>query len=504
MKLESDNKFLEQSFNRAVKKTAQFVVTGTKNGDINKGENNKWYGPDNKVISSPTEEWAKPKDYKPAFWAGYYDRTAYYIRDFVHQAAGAHLVGLDEELFNMFHTFASNASEKTQWYAPWAFNFDNSIYYMDTPNYDTFVRELTSQFELVETAYKLYLWTGDKRYIQDEKCFLFICKIMTDFIDNSDGIVFEEKNGIPEGRGDIFEGSATYNERGFHAVEAGDSIAAMYSAMLCYSEILRIKGDIKESQEQYERAQKIRDYFNNDWSIVSGSDLYCYAIDDDKNKHYKWYKNGSEIHGGVSLIFIPMKCISVPGERNNKLLDYIFQNEKNIHTREDNIESLTYLPDTFFLYHQNDRAWYWMKYIINQKDFPHEHKTQGTNYDYPEISFTFISQIIEGMAGVRVNANESRIITCPHLPQQIKQLRISDIPFGNFIVNFFVSNDTCYIKNKSSKPLFWKCEFKGEYDYLYIDCKKVKAHYITENGVALSYVIAEISCGEKVVIKKGK
>lgn len=502
MKLKSDNKFLENAFDWAVNKTAQFVVTGTKNGDINKGDHNKWYGPDYAVISSPFEEWAKPKDYKPAFWAGYFDRTAYYIRDFVHQAVGAHLVGLDEELYNMFYTFVSHACEETQWYAPWAFNFDNSIYYMDTPNYKSFVREITSQFELVETAYKLYLWTGDKRYINNEKCFLFIQKIMTEFIDKQDGIVFSEKNGIPEGKGDIFKGSATYNERGFYTVEAGDSIAAMYRAMLCYSEILKMKGDLKESQIQFERAESLKTYFNDDWSKVTGSDLYCYAVDENKKKHYKWLKFGSEIHGGASLIFIPMKGITVPGKRNDKLLDYIYKKEKNVLTREDNIESLTYLADTFFPYHQNDRAWYWIKHIIERKDLPHEHKTQGTNGDYPEISFTFISQTVEGMAGVRVNSNDKKIITCPHLPSQVNQLGISDILFGDFSVDLFISDDICFVKNKSAVPLVWQCEFKGKYNYLFVNDKQVKAEHIVENAVDLSYTEVIIPGGEKTVVKK--
>lgn len=94
MKLKSSNEFLQSAFEWAVDKTKIFVVTGTKNGDVNKGDGNKWYGPNRKVIKQPNKPWAEPKDYKPAFWAGYFDRTAYYIRDYVHQAAGAYLVGL--------------------------------------------------------------------------------------------------------------------------------------------------------------------------------------------------------------------------------------------------------------------------------------------------------------------------------------------------------------------------------------------------------------------------
>lgn len=459
MKLESSNAFLQSAFEWAVQKTKIFVVTGTKNGAVNKGEGNKWYGPDKKTIRFPYKKWAKPQDYKPAFWAGYFDRTAYYIRDFVHQATGAYLVGLEDEIYNMFYTFVSNASEKTGWFAPWAFNFDNSIYYMDTPNYKKFVREIPAQFELVEKAYHLYLWSGDSRYIENDVIFNFIEKIMTVFIDHLDGVVLKEKNGIPEGFGDIFKISSTYNERGFHAAEAGDSIAAMYQAILAYAKILEIRGDTQKSKAQFERAEQLKEYFNHDWSVVDGSDMYAYAVDNKGKKHYKWYKKKSEIHGGASLLFIPMKQITYKGKRNNKLLDYIFEKEFDESTREDNIESLTYLPDVFFPYHQNDRAWFWMKHIISQKDLPHEHKSQGTNGDYPEISFTFISQVVEGLMGVCPDASSGEIITCPHFPKDIEDMKLHNLKFGAYSVDIYLEKNKAVLKNNSKKAIIWKCQF---------------------------------------------
>ncbi|MBR1810059.1 MAG: hypothetical protein IJ766_00205 [Clostridia bacterium] len=449
MKLESSNQFLQSAFAWAVEKTAQFVVTGVKNGAVNQGDGGKWYGPNGLVLDTPSATWARPKDYKPAFWAGYFDRTAYYIRDFVHQAVGAHFVGLDDEIYHMFYTFASHASEKTGWFAPWAFNFDNSIYYMDTPNYNTFVREITAQFELVETAYKLYLWTGDDRYIHDPVILNYIEKIMTDFIDSLDGAVLPEKNGIPEGFGDIFQITATYNERGFHAAEAGDSIAAMYQATLAYANILKCRGRAAEADAQLKRAELLKEYFNHNWSVVAGSDMYAYAIDNKGKKYYEWRKNGAEIHGGASLLFIPMKRLSYPGERNDKLLDYIFEKELDERTREDNIESLTYLPEVFFPYEQNNRAWFWMKHIISQKDMPHERAAQGTNGDYPEISFTFISQVIAGIMGVSVDVKEGTISVSPHLPDEIRDIKLTGLQFGKQTVDIFINKNTVSICNKS-------------------------------------------------------
>ena len=501
MKLESSNAFLQSAFEWAVDKTKIFVVTGTKKGDINKGEGDRWYGPNRAVIKKPNKPWAEPKDYKPAFWAGYFDRTAYYIRDYAHQAAGTYLVGLYDELYNMFYTFVSHANEETGWFAPWAFNFDNTVYYMDTPNYKEFVREITAQFELVEKAYQLYLWSGDKRYIENEVVFNFIEKIMTVFIDELDGVVLKEKNGIPEGKGDIWKGSSTYNERGFHAAEAGDSIGAMYKAVLSYANILEIRGESEKAKAQFERAERLKEYFNREWSVVDGSDMYAYAIDNKGRKHYEWYKKGSEIHGGASLLFIPMKEITYCGERNHKLLDYIFEKELDESTREDNIESLTYLPEVFFPYNQNDRAWFWMKHIISQKDLPHEHKTQGANGDYPEISFTFISQVVEGIMGVKVNADKKEISTFPHFPKDIDDVMLYDLKFGDSVVDIQLLKNKAVFKNKSKNTIHYKCRFASDEAYFYVDEKKVMAEKETENGINVSYVNIEVEPNRNVTIQ---
>ncbi|HEY9336395.1 MAG TPA: hypothetical protein VIQ79_18300, partial [Kribbella sp.] len=42
----------------------------------------------------------------PSYWAGYPSRPMFYSRDVCHQAAGAHLLGLDAENFAMFRHFA--------------------------------------------------------------------------------------------------------------------------------------------------------------------------------------------------------------------------------------------------------------------------------------------------------------------------------------------------------------------------------------------------------------
>lgn len=496
--LKSDCELLENAFKWAQQKTRQFVVTGVKKGAVNKGDGGKWYGPKGRITKNPKYEWAQPKDYIPSFWAGYYDRTAFYIRDFVHQAVGAHLSGLDDELFSMYKTFIDSAGEETGGYALWAFNFDGSVYYMDTPDHNRFVRELPAQFELVETAYRLYLWTGDRRYIFDDSIFGFIKNIMTDFIDRQDGIVLKNKNGIPEGLGDIWKGSATYNERGFHAAEAGDCIGAMYQAMLAYSAILKIRGDNAESHIQKQRADKLKQYFNHDWSVVEGSDAYCYAIDNNGKKHFKWYKKRSELHGGASLVLIPVKELAEGGCRTDKLLDHIHLCQCDKKLCEDNIESYTYLPQAFFPYNHNDRAWYWMKHIMNSKDLPHERRSQGTNGDYPEISFTFLEHTISGLMGITPDCGGLWVI--PHLPKEIGAVQAENIPLSDFTIDLTVEKSSIKIKNNGAHSLPVHAGFPFAVSALKVNERHTPAIRKRRNGYDISYASIEIAAGKSAGI----
>ncbi|WP_207636862.1 hypothetical protein [[Clostridium] dakarense] len=267
----SSNKEIEDGFNWAMNKTSQFVMTGKK-GIVNKDENR------------PNGDGTGEKEYLPSYWAGYYDRTAFYGRDFVHQATGAQIAGLRDENFSIFKVFAKNATESRKWYTLWAFNFDGSPHTIDYKNDNNFVREVPAQFELVEKAYEQYLWTGDKRYIEDDELWNFYTKVMTDYIDLHDD---QNPNGIAEGKGGIFQGSCTYNERGEHPIEAGDAIGSQYQATLAYAGMLEARGEKKESQKWYKKAESLKKYFNEEWSVIDPNNKdenYARIIDKDGKK----------------------------------------------------------------------------------------------------------------------------------------------------------------------------------------------------------------------------
>ncbi|MGL6106072.1 hypothetical protein [Romboutsia sp.] len=484
-KVTSSNKELEEGFNWAIDKTNQFVMTG-KNGVVNKDE------------YRPSGDGTGIRDYIPSYWAGYYDRTAFYGRDFVHQATGGYISGHEEENLSMFEVFAKNATEARKWYTLWAFNFDGSPHTIDYKDDNNFVREVPAQFELVEKAYEQYLWTGDSRYIEDEDLWNFYTNVMTNFVTLHDD---QNPNGIAEGYGGIFQGSCTYNERGEYPIEAGDAIASQYQATLAYAGMLEAKGKKEDAKEWYKKADDLKKYFNEEWSVINENnknERYARIIDKDGNKKNDFGKENSW--------FMPMKLITEPGERNDNYLDYISEKlGDGIGTAKEaptNIEAYTYIPDTYFPYNRNDEAWKWMKYILSVKDNDHERPSQGTNGDYPEISFTIVDQTVEGMMGIEANAPENSVVTAPRLPGEVEWVKIDDLKMGEHNLSIEHNGlEKTILKNSSEKALEWEARFYGDYDYFVIGNEEVKAEKKEVNGVLVSYVKAKVNSGETLEIK---
>ncbi len=204
--------------------------------------------------------------------------------------------------------------------------------------------------------------------------------------------------------------------------------------------------------------------------------------------------------------FIPMKLITEPGTRNDKYLDYISEKLGNgINTTPEaprNIEAYTYIPDTYFPYNRNEEAWKWMKYILSVRDDDHERPSQGTNGDYPEISFTLVSQTVEGMMGIEANAPDKSVVTAPRLPKDVDWIKIDNLEMGEYELSINHNGlDMTTLTNNSSKNLKWEARFYGDYDYIVVEGKKFKAKKKEVNGELVSYRDVSVKKNDTVDVK---
>ena len=99
--VEASHEKLERAFHWAAGKALSYVQTG-KMGPLNRHERDQ--------AGSGTAK------YIPCYWAGYPWRTAFYSRDYCHQSAGAHLLGLRDENLSMLRAFAGSATAGRKWY----------------------------------------------------------------------------------------------------------------------------------------------------------------------------------------------------------------------------------------------------------------------------------------------------------------------------------------------------------------------------------------------------
>ncbi|WP_400261938.1 hypothetical protein ACFX5U_20520 [Sphingobacterium sp. SG20118] len=466
--IETDSKELAEAFDWAKEKARSFVLTG-KSGPVN---------------IYKKDQASETVDYLPSYWAGYPLRTAFYSRDFCHQAIGAHLLGLEEENFTMLQAFAKSATKSRKWYPLWAINFDGSPYLLDYKSDQNFVREIPAVFELVETNFDLYNWTKDTRYLNDASLWTYNQMAVSEFVTLHD---VAKVNGVADadGAGNIFQGTSTYNEHMDQTlIESGDGIGSQYRAYRSFSEIARLKNDQSLAKEYTKKAQDLWTYFNTDWGIRDNAELYNRGYDTKRDPVSGWGKENSW--------FMPLKGITdLNSTRHQHYLNFIDEQLSSPQGLPKNIEAITYVPEVFFKYGQDETGWKWLKYIISKINTVHAVETlTGTNGNYPEVSFVLISNIVQDLTGIQPGQGAVSIETCSHLPQEIGSVKIHNVPIGEALyeVEQKGTQQSTLRYSGSTQPQQWRAGFPGKHAYLYVNGKKKKSQIGLKNGFTYSYV----------------
>jgi hypothetical protein len=338
-------------------------------------------------------------DHLPSYWAGYPSRPMFYSRDVCHQAAGAHLLGLDAENFAMFRHFARSATEVRKWYPLWAFHFDGAIAALDYHGDEHFVREIPAVFDLTYSALGQYDWTGDRRWIDDPDLAAYYLHSVEDFVTAHDS----DGDGLPEapGTGDIFDGAASYNEHPERPLTvAADGLATQYAALLAVAR--------HHAPSYRASAQSIQDRFASWWDEGSGS--FARGRGKDGGLDFGW--------GLETSWFVPMLGLSGTGERNERFLDFI-ETQLEL-SPPPNIEAFSYLPEVFFRHGRDESAWRWLRHLVDSRD------------DYPEVSFTVVQHLVAGLLGLEPDAASASLTIDSHLPAAIGWLRADHVRVGEW------------------------------------------------------------------------
>ncbi|MFH8370522.1 hypothetical protein [Streptomyces sp. NPDC018031] len=435
--------------------------------------------------------------YAPSYWAGYANRSGYYSRDMAHQLAGAGILGLHAENKEMLRSFAASATPGHKYYPVWAQNFDARTYLsIDYRDPGLFVREVPAPFELVQKAEEAYRWSGDRDYLTDPALWDFYRHTTEEFIALHDGQKDNGRVRVAEGTGrGIFQGTASYNEQsGEPLAEAGDAIASQYQAYRAMAALARAKGERKTAGLFERRAHELKRYFNSTWSGTGSGAGMVRGYTTDGRALTGWGKENSW--------FMPMKQIIAPGARLDAYLDYIDEQAEGA-GRPDNIEALTYLPDTFFAGNRADTAWKWMRHVYQQKDVRHVNSGQGANGDYPEVSFTLLSQTVQGLMGVTPDAPARALATRSLLPSGMDWLQIEDLRIGGsaFTLRHDGARKSTLTHTSGTAPHTWEARFPGSHRTLTVDGVARPARTTVVDGVPCTTIRTRVAPGSTVTVE---
>jgi hypothetical protein len=303
----------------------------------------------------------------------------------------------------------------------------------------------------------------------------FCAKAVTEFIAWHDTRI---PNGVAEGdgSGDIFRGSATYNEVRSPMVEAGDGIACQYQALLAFSRMLAARGEQEAARSGATKADQLRKFFNSRWGVKNGTENYVRGYDvrgevlTDFGRENSW--------------FLPMKLITDPSSRTDAYLDFIARALEDPQQRPPNLEAISYLPGVFFPYHRVEDGWRWLEYLIDAPD-----------REYPEISYTIVSHVVEGLLGFEPDAPGRAFRTMAHLPRAVPEVGIRGIPLGNHRIDLVHNGlrKSVALQVGGTGSLKWQACFHGTHAEIMVNGERRPAEPRSMHGILASEVTVELA-----------
>lgn len=163
----------------------------------------------------------------------------------------------------------------------------------------------------------------------------------------------------------------------------------------------------------------------------------------------------------------------------------------------DNVEELSYLPETFYRHDLNEDAFAALLRIMDPK---------LKRREYPEVSYAAVGAVAEGLMGIVPDARAPVVATLARLPASLDWAELSGVPvFGNTITVRHEKGGTTVFTNVSGPKIRWRAEVLGNVDVLYVDGKPAPektTKRTTLGGNLCSAVDVIVKPGQAVIVAR--
>jgi hypothetical protein len=406
----------------------------------------------------------------PWYEAALPSRFAFCMRDVSHQCIGAEIAGMHRENKNMFSLFAANISQSKDWCSYWEINKYGRPAPEDYRNEGEFWYNLPANFDALFACWRLYLWTGDKTYIDSPAFAGFHCKSVNDYIKSwslqCDSIMTRPEH--PHAPNPFNPQDAFHTSRGLPSYTEGvpgmrasvDLLAAIYRGLLSYAAILETNGHTKEAATYTRRAIQYRDRIEREWW-------------DPENRLYRpWMTMDGKFGIGEAGTFLLWFDALKDSTRLHSTLTHLLN-------AGGNVESLSYLPAILYKYGYAGKAY---ELVLHLTD------PATPRSEYPEVSFAVLEAIVQGLMGVEPDARINSVATLYRGPKGATA-ELDNVRLLHTIVDMNLSGDRAVFSNRGHSAVNWRTSYPGIYTSIRIGSGTLIAKHKNDGmGNVASYV----------------
>jgi len=423
-------------------------------------------------------------------------RSAFCMRDVSHQVMGAEALGLSEQNKSMLMRFAQGISQARDWASFWEIDREGKPSTADYVSDDDFWYNLPANFDVMNAALRMFVWTGDSAYTTDPVFLNYYRRTVTDYIRRWQ---LEPRNVVSRPRimnrhlasGKFVEarGIPGYTEERKDFNLGSDLLAAEYRALRLYGELLRMRDSAGSPAFDAQAAGIAQILETRAWSSPS-------------RHFYKALQQNGEGVGTGDAFILYFGAATNPEHRRLAL------EELRGLTREaaPGIEEQSYRPEILFHLNAPEEAY---SQIVDLSRPDRERR------EYPEVSYAIIGSIVTGMMGVNVVPAESHgtdqmlarkvvVQTLPRFSIHTSEAELDKLPVRQNVLNVrHLRNGSSSITNVSGPTFTWRASFDGSAPYLMVNGRKVQANRETTLlATPVVFVDVSVAPGQTVTVAR--
>lgn len=384
------------------------------------------------------------------------------MRDVSHQAAGANALGLSRYTHNMLHRFAENISPSRDWCSYWEIDRLNRPAPIDYVNDHVFWYNLPANFDVLDTCYRMYLWTGDKSYIDDPVFLSFYRHTVTDYVSrwNLDIAHVMTRETGPQTTS-YFRGDPSYEESRRDIALGADLLAAQYAGYRSYAAIAAIRGDASNARLYQDLATEVKSLINTKWWNPVEGDFYG-LLD-----------NNHQLFGHAEADLLYWGAVDA-GPKTKGAVDALLKTMRREPDKE--VERESHYAEILYRYGESDAAY---AEILDLS------RPGRQRREYPEVSFSVIGAIVNGLMGISVEpsgpieqlTNDQQFGTEVHTISQLSGstawAEVRNVPVGSGSIDLrHIGRRETILTNHGDTTIDWDASFAGAFATLIVDGKQ--------------------------------